>query len=98
MTVDLPVERIIEICRKYEVIEIAVFGSAVRDDFGPDSDIDFLYVLSPVSTIGWEFFGFQEELSAAVGRAVDVVPKRYLHRVIRDRVLAEAELIYVEAA
>ena len=98
LAVDLPLERIAEICRKYAVAELAVFGSVVRDDFGPDSDVDFLYVLRPDSGIGMEFFGFRDELHQAVGRDVDVVPKHYLHRVIRDRVLAEAQTIYVEAA
>jgi uncharacterized protein len=98
LAVELPVDRIDEICRKYGVIELAVFGSVVRDDFGPDSDVDFLYVLAADSGIGMQFFGFREELQDAVGRDVDVVPKNYLHWVVRDRVLAEAQTIYVEAA
>jgi len=69
MPADLPLARIGEICRKYGVSELAVFGSAVRDDFGPDSDID-----------------------------VDIVPIRFLHWVIRDRVLAEAQVVYADAA
>jgi len=98
LAVDLPMDRIREICRKYGVTELALFGSAVRDDLGPDSDVDFLYVLSPDSTIGWEIVELRDELEEAVGRAVDIVPKHYLHRVIRDRVLAEAQVVYVEAA
>lgn len=97
MTVELSMERIREICRKYGVTELSVFGSAVRDDFGPDSDIDFLYVLAPDSTIGWEIVDLHDELAAAVGRHVDLVPKRYLHWVVRDRVLAEAEVVYPDA-
>jgi predicted nucleotidyltransferase len=98
MPADLPLARIGEICRKYGVSELAVFGSAVRDDFGPDSDIDFLYVLSPDSTLGWEIVDLRDELRAAVGRDVDIVPKRFLHWVIRDRVLAEAQVVYADAA
>jgi uncharacterized protein len=98
MAIDLPAGRIQDICRRYGVIELSVFGSAVRSDFGPDSDVDFLYVLSPDSKIGWEIATLQHELENVVGRDVDVVPKNYLHRVIRERVLAEAEVVYVEAA
>lgn len=98
LAVDLPMDRIREICRRYGVTELAVFGSAVRDDFGPTSDVDFLYVLSADSTIGWEIVNLQDELAEAVGREVDIVPKKYLHWVIRDRVLAEAQVVYAEAA
>ena len=98
MSIDLPLDRIAEICRRYRVTELAVFGSAVRDDFGPDSDVDFLYVLSEDSTLGWEIVDLRDELQEAVGRDVDIVPKNYLHWVIRDRVLAEAEVIYAAAA
>jgi uncharacterized protein len=98
VSIDLPLDRIAEICRRYGVTELAVFGSAVRDDFGPDSDIDFLYVLSEDSTLGWEIVDLRDELQEAVGRDVDIVPKNYLHWVIRDRVLAEAEVIYAAAA
>jgi predicted nucleotidyltransferase len=97
MKVDLPMDRIMQICRKYGVAELSVFGSAVRDDFGPESDVDFLYVLSPESMIGWEIVDFRDELADAVGREVDIVPKNYLHWVIRDRVLAEAEVVFSDA-
>jgi predicted nucleotidyltransferase len=98
LAADLPLDRIGAICRKYGVSELAVFGSALRDDFGPDSDVDFLYVLSPDSTLGWEIVDLRDELRAAVGRDVDIVPKRFLHRVIRERVLAEARVVYADAA
>jgi uncharacterized protein len=95
--VDLPLDRIMRICRKYGVAELSVFGSAVRDDFGPDSDVDFLYVLSPESTVAWEIVDLRDELAEAVGREVDIVPKEYLHWVVRDRVLAEAEVVFSDA-
>jgi uncharacterized protein len=98
MSIDLPLDRIAAICRRYGVTELAVFGSAVRDDFGPDSDIDFLYVLSEDSALGWEIVDLRDDLQEAVGRKVDIVPKNYLHWVIRDRVLAEAQVVYAEAA
>jgi predicted nucleotidyltransferase len=98
VAVDLPLDRIAQICRDFGVTELAVFGSAVRGDFGPDSDIDFLYVLSEDSTLGWEIVDLRDALQEATGRAVDIVPKDYLHWVVRDRVLAEAETVYAVAA
>ena len=95
--VSLPMDRIVRICQKYGVTELSFFGSAVRDDFGPDSDVDFLYVLAPESIIGWEIVALRDELAEAVGRDVDIVPKNHLHWVIRDRVLAEAEVVYPDA-
>jgi len=97
VSIDLPLDRIAEICRRYGVTELAVFGSAVRDDFGPDSDVDFRYVLSDPS-IGWEIVDFHDELEELLHRSVDIVPKNFLHWVIRDRVLAEAQVVYAEAA
>lgn len=97
INVDLPLDLITRICRKYGIAELSVFGSAVRDDFGPDSDVDFLYVLAPESIISWEIVALRDELAEAVGRAVDIVPKNHLHWVIRDRVLAEAEVVFPDA-
>ena len=98
LAVDLPLDRIAEICRKFGVTELAVFGSAVRGDFGPDSDVDFLYLLPEDPDVGWEIVDLRDELEEAVGREVDIVPKNFLHWVIRDRVLAEAEVVYAAAA
>ena len=86
-------ERLADICRRYHVHELALFGSVLRDDFGPDSDVDLLYVIDP--PIGLFAFGdLNEELEALIGRKVDLVPKKYLHWYIRDRVLAEARPVY----
>ena len=91
---DLPVAQIIEVARRYRLKELAVFGSVARGDATPDSDVDFLYVRGQDGPRGMEFFGLQEELERLLGRNVDVVPKNHLHWVIRDRVLAEAEVLY----
>ncbi len=89
----LPLERIGELCRRYGVTELSIFGSAVRDQERPDSDMDFLYVLEDPS-IGARIIDLQDEFASVVGHSVDLVPKNYLHWVVRDRVLAEAKVIY----
>ncbi len=96
MTVDFEAlrPRLGELCRKYGVIELSVFGSVARGDDGPDSDVDLLYVNDPDNVLGMEFFGLGEELEELLGRKVDLVPKDYLHWVIKDRVLTEARPLY----
>jgi predicted nucleotidyltransferase len=76
---------------------MACFGSVVRDDFGPDSDVDVLVKFEPAHTPGWEIVDIEEDLSALLGgRKVDIVNPRYLNRRLKDRVLAEAEVLYAE--
>lgn len=96
---ELPLDRIADLCREFGVTELAIFGSVARGEATADSDIDFLYVLSDPS-IGMRFFEFRYRLAELLGRDaddVDLVPKDYLHRVIRDRVLAEARPVYAAA-
>ena len=99
MAVDLDALRpqLRTLCDKYGVIELSVFGSVARGEDGPDSDVDFLYVLKPGHLMGLEFFGFQEELEELLGRPVDVVSKQGLHWVIRDSVLGDARVLHAAA-
>ena len=85
---------IAELCAKYGVVELSVFGSTARGDDSPDSDVDLLYVRGPDAKRGLAFFGLAEELQALIGRPVDLVPKDGLHWVIRDRVLGDSEVLY----
>ena len=79
--IDLPMDRIAEICKRYYVKELELFGSILRDDFQPDSDVDFLVTFQEDAPIGlFEFADFQAELSALLGRDVDVVSRRGLER------------------
>ena len=69
-------------------------GSVARGDAGPDSDVDILYVRVPGNDLGMAYFDLQEDLERLFGRQVDLVAKDGLHRVIRDRVLADAQVLY----
>jgi predicted nucleotidyltransferase len=93
--IELPLDEIAAICRRYPVRELAVFGSALRDDFREDSDIDLLVELDPNVTFGlFGFFDLSDDLSTALGRPVDRVSKNGLHWAIRDSVLESTMVIY----
>jgi uncharacterized protein len=83
-----------ELCRKYGIAELSVFGSAARGEARPDSDVDLLYVRLPGNDLGMSYFSLQEDLEGLFGRPVDLVAKDGLHRVIRDQVLADAQVLY----
>ena len=91
----LPMDRIGEICRRYHVKELAVFGSQVRGDVQPDSDVDFLVEFEEQAAVGLiEFAALMRELSETLGRKVDLVSKKGLKPLIRDAVLREARAAY----
>jgi uncharacterized protein len=84
------------LCRKYHIVRLSVFGSALRDDFHSDSDIDLIYEMEPEHSMGYIRLGFlADELSQIFGgREVDLVRYGALHHRMRDSVLAEAQVIY----
>ncbi len=90
---NLPRTEIAALCRRHQVREPSLFGSALRDDFRPERDIDVLLVFDPDATVGFmAFAGLQFDLADLLGRPVDLVPKRRLKPVIRDEVLAFARV------
>ena len=95
--VDLPKEKIADFCRRHHTRKLAVFGSALRKDFRPDSDFDVLVEFEPGHTPGLiKLAGMELEFSALVGgRKVDMNTPLCLSRYFRDEVLAEAEPLYV---
>jgi len=83
------------LCRRYKVRELSMFGSAVRDDFRADSDIDLIVQFEPSATIGFlALAALQRELSELMGRKVDLVPKDGLKPFIRDSVVSGARVLY----
>lgn len=86
--------RLAELCRQYGIAELSVFGSAARGDARPESDVDLLYVRVPGNDLGMSYFALKDDLEELFGRPVDLVPKEGLHRVIRDEVLADAQVLY----
>ena len=84
-------------CKRRHIKRLALFGSALREDFRPDSDVDVLVEFEPGHTPGLEFFAMEEELSSLLGRKVDLNTPGFLSKYFRDRILSEAQDLYVAA-
>jgi len=92
---DLPREAISAFCRKYPIRRLALFGSVLRADFSPTSDLDVLVEFEPEHTPGLDFFAMEAALSGILGRKVDLNTLGFLSRSFRQQALAEAEVQYV---
>ncbi|HEX8149341.1 MAG TPA: nucleotidyltransferase domain-containing protein [Pyrinomonadaceae bacterium] len=93
--VEIPEESLADFCRRYRVRELSLFGSSLREDFRPDSDVDILVEFEPSARVGFVTLSkMQRELSALLRRRVDLVPKAGLKEKIRQSVLDSARVIY----
>lgn len=94
--VELDREALAAFCQKWRIRELSLFGSALRDDFGPDSDLDFLLSFEPGT--GWDLWDLvtlREDLMAIVGREVDIVVREALRNPYRRReILTHREVIH----
>jgi len=96
--IEVPRDRIADFCRRHHIRRLAFFGSVLRDDFRPDSDIDVLVEFEPQHVPGFiGLYDLETELSTLLGgHRVDLVTRGFLNRRIRQRVLADAEVAYAE--
>ena len=96
---DISPDVIAQFCKKHHIREMSLFGSVVRDDFGPESDIDVLVEFEAGHVPGLiTLAGFEHELSELLGgRKVDINTSLTLSPYFRDEVLQEAEVLYVQA-
>ncbi|HAK96476.1 MAG TPA: nucleotidyltransferase [Planctomycetes bacterium] len=95
---DVPQDRIAAYCRANGIRRLAFFGSVLREDFGPDSDVDVLVELEPEVRVGYLGMArMARELTALLGRTVDMRTPAELHPAFRDAVLREALTGYVAA-
>jgi len=92
----IPKDQIAAFCQRHHIRRLAVFGSALRDDFRPDSDVDVLVEFDPGHVPGFDFIDVEDELSRIIGRKVDLNTPGFLSRYFRDDVIKEAEVQYVQ--
>ena len=96
--IDIPQKKIAEFCQRHHIRRLALFGSALRDDFTPDSDVDVLVEFEPGTRVGMiRLAGIELELSGILDRKVDMHTPGFISKYFREEVLAEAEDQYVAA-
>jgi len=90
----IPKAKLASFCKKHHIRRLALFGSVLRPDFGPKSDIDVLVEFEPDHIPGLAFFGMQDELSKIFGRKVDLNTPGFIDKYFRNQVLKEAKEMY----
>ena len=90
----IPKEEMAAFCRRHHIRRLALFGSVLRDDFTPESDVDVLVEFERGHTPGLAFITIQDELSQLLGRKVDLNTPDCLSHYFRQEVLDEAEVLY----
>ncbi|MFQ3631838.1 nucleotidyltransferase family protein [Roseiflexus sp.] len=97
LQIDIPYDEIAAFCRRWRVKELSIFGSALRDDFRPDSDVDVLVVFESGVRIGLiSFARMERELSQILKRTVDLNTPNSISKHFRDDVLHEATIVYAQ--
>lgn len=99
MPVQIPIDRekIADFCRRHHILRLSLFGSVLREDFGPDSDVDVLYVFHPDHQPGWDFSDIADELENLFGRPIDLVSEVWLPPTSRTHILADRKIIWQDA-
>jgi predicted nucleotidyltransferase len=97
--ISLDQDGISDFCRRWKIVRLSLFGSVLRDDFRPDSDVDVLVAFAPDARWGlFDMVHMQEELRGILGREVDLVSRRAVEAsrnyVRRKAILSSAEVVY----
>ena len=95
--IKVPKDKIAEFCRRHHIRKLALFGSVLRNDFRPESDVDVLVEFEEGHVPGLAFFSMERELSEILNHKVDLNTPQFLSPCFRSQVLAEAEAQYVAA-
>lgn len=97
--IEIPKKKIAEFCRRNHIRKLALFGSVLRDDFRPDSDVDVLVEFEPGKTPGFAFITMQDELKEILKRDVDLLTFKSIESsrnyIRREAILSSAREVYV---
>ena len=99
LPIELPYDALEDYCRRWKINKLEVFGSILRDDFGPDSDVDFLVTFDPSARLSlFDLVHAEDELTSIVGRSVDLVEREPIEQsrnwIRRKSILESARTIY----
>ena len=93
--ISIPKDKISEFCKQNQVRRLSLFGSVLREDFGPESDVDILVEFEPGTRMGLiRLSGLEIELGKIIGHKVDLNTPGFLNKYYRDQILAEADVQY----
>ena len=99
--IEIPMDRIAEFCQRNQIRRLALFGSVLRDDFTPESDVDVLVEFEPDARVGFAFITMQDELSDMLGRRVDMNTfagvEGSRNWLLKAEILDTAEVVYDQA-
>jgi len=96
--IEISRDRLADFCQRNHILKLALFGSVLREDFGPESDVDVLVEFDPEYLPGFlRLHDIETQLSSIFGgRRIDLVTEKFLNRRIRERILSDAEVQYAE--
>ena len=95
MNINVSSELLAEFCRRHHIRKLSLYGSVLRDDFRPDSDVDVLVEFEPGHVVGYAIIDMEEELTRMFGgHRADIVSPKYLNKRLRSRILQSAEVQY----
>ena len=95
MNINVSSELLAEFCRRHRIRKLSLYGSVLRDDFRPDSDVDVLVEFEPGHVVGYAIIDMEEELTRMFGgHRADIVSPKYLNKRLRSRILQSAEVQY----
>ena len=95
--IDIDRDGLAEFCRAHHIRKLSLFGSVLRDDFGPGSDVDVLVEFEPRHTPGLRFFSMEDELTSLMGRKADLNTEGFLSLRFREEVVVDADVLYIAA-
>lgn len=95
ISISIPEHALAELCKRYRVRRLSLFGSVLREDFSPNSDVDILVEFEPDAEIGFLALSqMARDLSGLLGRTVDLVPRNSIKPILREAILREEKVIY----
>ena len=96
LKIKIPRTKLEDFCKRNHIRKLAFFGSVLRDDLGPKSDVDVLVEFERGKTPGLAFFSMQNELSEIIGHKVDLNTPGFISKYFREQVMREAQVQYVK--
>jgi len=93
--IQIPYDKLAELCQQHHIRKLALFGSVLRDDFGPDSDVDVLVEFEPGARMTlFDMVDIQDELGAMLERGIDLATFNGINKYVRESILRSAQTVY----